>query len=386
MSNPTSILIVDDNLSYRTFLTKLIGGMEDVRLLASASNGRSALTRLQNNQVDLVLLDMQMPEMDGLETLKRIQETHPEVGVIMISGEYASDADVVVRALEMGALDFLPKASVAPGETSVQFLQRHLRALMQQFHGRRSLSRVRRMTAKNASAAPLHVVVEEEANPRPEGTKPFPFPHPAALPGRIDLVVMGASTGGPNALNEVIPRLPEDLGVPVLVVQHMPAFLTASLAKSLHAKSALRVHEAGEGDIIEPGTVFVAPGGRHLLVENAFKERDKVVRGRIRLSDTPPVNSVRPSVDVLFQSVAKTYGGHVLAVMMTGMGSDGLRGVQELKTRGGYCLSQSEGTCVVYGMPRAVDEAALSDERVALADLADRIAQLIKDSPGWRQP
>ena len=385
MTHSTNILIVDDNLSYRKFLTHLIGRMEGVQLLPSASSGRNALTRLQNNEVDIVLLDMQMPEMDGLETLKRIQEIHPEVGVIMISGEYASDADAAVQALEMGALDFLPKAATEPGETSIQFLQRHLRALMHQFQGRRNLNLARQMTARNVAVAPSHRPTEAEKSQRRDEPKSVSFPHASTVPGRIDLVLIGASTGGPNALNEVIPRLPGTLGVPVLVVQHMPAFLTNSLAKSINAKSALCVQEAVEGDPLEPGTVYIAPGGKHLLVERAAGKRGSDIQGVIRLSESPPENSVRPSVDVLFRSAADAYGGHVLAIIMTGMGSDGLKGVRELKKLGCYCLSQSEATCVVYGMPRAVDEAALSDERVALDDLADRITQLIGDSPVWGQ-
>jgi len=385
VTHPTKILIVDDNLSYRKFLTHLIEGMEGVRLVPSASNGRSALTRLQNNKVDIVLLDMQMPEMDGLETLQRIHEVHPEVGVIMISGEYASDADAVVRALEMGALDFLPKATVEPGETSVQFLHRHLRALMHQFQGRRNLNLARQMTARNVSSSNSHRPAEGEKRQKAAEPNPASFLRSSPRPGRIDLVVMGASTGGPNALNEVIPRLPGTLGVPVLVVQHMPAFLTSSLAKSLNAKSALCVREAEEGEPIEAGTVCIAQGGKHLLVERPPGKRDNGIRGVVRLNESPPENSVRPSVDVLFRSAADAFGGHVLAVIMTGMGSDGLKGVQELKRTGCYCLSQTEATCVVYGMPRAVDEASLSDERVALTDLADRITQLVSDSPRWRQ-
>lgn len=376
MTERLNILIVDDNLIYRKFLARVIQDLEGVEIVSPAATGAIALKRMQRSPVDLVLLDLQMPEMNGLETLHRIRRDHPEVGVIMISGEFAPDADVVVKALQQGALDFLPKAPMDTGNT-VLALRKHLGTLLHQFQGRRNLNRARQISSRGA-ARPLPV---EAAQAGLEPPAPLPFPASSRdQTGRIDVVVIGASTGGPNALSEVIPRLPGDLGVPILVVQHMPSFLTCSLAKSLNDKSALQVHEAVEGEPLKPDTVYVAPGGRHLQVKPGAAERGTPRRRFLRLGDGPPENSVRPSADVLFRSVAEAFDGHVLAVIMTGMGNDGMKGVQALKSGGCYCITQTAGSCVVYGMPRAVDEAGLSDESADLDELAGRIEALIKAS------
>ncbi len=387
VSHKLTVLIVDDELIYRTFLSRVMAALDGVELVPPAANGRIALARLKAKAVDLVLLDMKMPEMSGLETLRRIRQDHPEVGVIMISGEYASDAKVVIEALELGALDFLPKAMVAePDGNSVLTLRAHLRTLFHQFQGRRALQQARRMASRAGnstdSGRTQTDVVPGSGTADPPcavhgGPPSRTVPVRAARFGRIEVVAIGTSTGGPNALGEVIPRLPKDLAVPILIVQHMPPFLTASLAQSLDAKSAMGVHEALDNEPLEAGNVYLAPGGRHLTVASEPSHPGGSRRRFIRLDDGPPENSVRPSADVLFRAVAKSFGGHTLAVIMTGMGNDGMKGVQALKEHGCYCITQTQETCVVYGMPRAVDEAALSNERVDLHAIAGRIIDLV---------
>jgi len=396
VSENLSILIVDDDLHYRSFLAKVIEALDGVELVPPAANGRIALARLQSKSVDLVLLDMQMPEMSGLEVLRRVRENHPDIGVIMISGAYASDADVVVEALELGALDFLPKTpSLDSEDNMVLGFRSHLRTLFHQFQGRRNLRRARKMASETGRFQPRKDMAGDSIStsfghawPRQTSDVPTwrPGSIPSVRPGKIDVVVIGASTGGPNALSELIPRLPGNLRVPVLIVQHMPAFLTASLADSLNAKSEMDVHEAVDGEILKAGSAYIAPGGTHLTVasESALEGTSK--RRFIRLDHGPPENSVRPSADVLFRSVAESFQGHTLAVIMTGMGNDGMKGVRALKQQGCYCLAQSEDTCVVYGMPRAVDEAALSDERVELPTMADRMVELIDGSTREGKP
>jgi two-component system chemotaxis response regulator CheB len=189
----------------------------------------------------------------------------------------------------------------------------------------------------------------------------------------FDVIAIGISTGGPNALSELIPALPKELGIPILIVQHMPPVFTASLANTLNKKSALHVKEAEDQEAILPDTVYIAPGGRHMTIKkNAGNQ------SIIALTDDAPVNSCRPSVDVLFRSVPAAYGAKVLSIIMTGMGNDGLAGVRALKEIGCYSLTQSADTCVVYGMPRAVDEQGISDEQVALSNLPKRIMELIR--------
>jgi two-component system, chemotaxis family, protein-glutamate methylesterase/glutaminase len=194
----------------------------------------------------------------------------------------------------------------------------------------------------------------------------------------FQVVAIGVSTGGPGALLEVIPRLPADLGAPVLVVQHLIPEFTEALAGNLDRLSALKVVLARAGQPLEPGRVYLAPGNRHMVVRSSRPDHLGRVRTAIGLNNGPPVQSCRPAADVLFKSLAPVYGRRTLAVVMTGMGRDGREGVRAIKRQGGYCLTQSEGTCVVYGMPRAVDLAGLSDEKVPLDRLAARIAALVR--------
>jgi two-component system chemotaxis response regulator CheB len=199
-------------------------------------------------------------------------------------------------------------------------------------------------------------------------------PHPAGL--RIEVVVIGVSTGGPNALAKVIPNLPANFNIPVLIVQHMPEFLTQHLAVNLDQKSILKVKEAVNGEELKPGNVYLAPGGKHMVVMQSKKSDKSQPQKVILLNNDPPENSCRPSVDVLLMSIAASYNGNVLVVIMTGMGSDGMKGIKALKEKGGYCLSQTKDTCAVYGMPRSVDEAGLSDEKIPLENMAERIIAL----------
>ncbi len=200
----------------------------------------------------------------------------------------------------------------------------------------------------------------------------------APVLNRIDVVGIGISTGGPNALGELLPRLPADFPVPILLVQHMPPLFTASLAEYLDERSRVAVREARDGEPVLPGCVYLAPGGRHMVVRRLAGPDGEASSLVIGLNENPLENSCRPSVDVLFRSLAAHHDGNMLAVIMTGMGNDGCEGVRAMKRRGCLCLTQSEASCIVYGMPLAVDEAELSDEQVPLDQLADRITQLVR--------
>jgi two-component system chemotaxis response regulator CheB len=203
--------------------------------------------------------------------------------------------------------------------------------------------------------------------------KPMILKRPGRQIGRIDLVAIGVSTGGPNALQEVVPQLPQDFPLPILTVQHMPPMFTASLAARLDAISAIRVVEGSDGEPIDRGTLYIAPGGRHMVVR-----RNADNRRVLGLTDSPPVNSCRPAVDVLLRSLAMMYGGHVLTVILTGMGSDGLAGGTAVRRKGGYAIVQDEKTSVIWGMPGAVAEADQADEIVPLSRMAARITEIVE--------
>lgn len=378
------VLVVDDTIVYRTILSAIIEELPGTALAATAPNGKIALAKMENTEVDLVLLDVEMPVMDGLKTLEVIGERFPSVGVIMISGANTSAAGITIRALERGALDFIPKPEGTDPEESKRQLTQQIRRLVQLFQTRRALRTTRKATGERAVATSA----PERSRTFAAAAAPSPLPGPSArvLPernaakrvSRVELVVIGVSTGGPNALKEVIPRLTPALNVPVLIVQHMPPLFTASLAESLGRKSQLPVREAQEGESICANTVLIAPGGRHMVIRSDPNGGGGFV---VALNDNPPEQNCRPSVNVLFRSASTYFGGKILSVVMTGMGEDGCEGVRTMKRQGCICLTQEESSCVVYGMPRAVDEAGLSDARVPLDQLADRILQLVHN-PG----
>jgi two-component system chemotaxis response regulator CheB len=378
------ILVVDDNVIYRKFISHVVEEIEGVELTIPAANGKIALARLRQTPVDLILMDIQMPEMDGLETLLEVRKSHPEVGVVMMSATYPADADMVIRALESGALDFFPKTGLDDGDNGVLALRKRITALIRHVQVQKNLQRARLMAGNGAPDTPDKPTTdqrladsvkgsEKEQNSKKEKRSFLT----TRLPSKIDVIVIGASTGGPNALGDIIPRLPVNLDVPILLVQHMPPSLTASLATSLDSKSKVTVMEAKDGQYLTPNTVFLAPGGHHMVIDKVIGKENRNNGRCVRLNTDPPENSVRPSVDVLLRSLADAYRTNILVVIMTGMGNDGLKGISILKERGScYCMTQSEETCVVYGMPRAVDEACLSDERTPLDLMAERITHL----------
>jgi two-component system chemotaxis response regulator CheB len=374
-----TVLIVDDTVVYRRILSEVVESLPDTVLAGTAPHGRLAMTRLEQNPVDLVLLDVEMPEMDGLETLKEIRRLHPATSVVMVSGTNMSSAEITLRCLEQGAIDFLRKPEGSDVEASRNELKEKLRPLVRHVQTRLNLQRgssPARAPSAPPAPSPVKPLVQPEAPlpPRPVRSAP--------LPSRFDVVGIGVSTGGPNALLEVVPKLPADFPLPILLVQHMPPLFTASLAEHLDQKSKLSVREAKDGEAILPGSVLIAPGGKHMVVRRYADGEKGGAVPVVGLNENPPEHSCRPSVDVLFRSIAAQYEGNMLAVIMTGMGSDGCEGVRAMKRRGCLCLAQTESTCVVYGMPLAVDEAGLSDERIPLERLADRLIHLAKKGRG----
>lgn len=355
------VLIVDDSIVYRKIIVAAVEGTGCVSVVQSASNGIIALERIDQGRFDVVLLDVNMPEMDGIETLSRIKRKHPEVSVIMVSSTEGKNAEITLKALEMGAMDFIMKPLEENYERNMQILQNYLQGLFAQVILKRMESGKRSgfVELKNVEGIRTNLNVQPFEKKRMTG---------------IDLVVIASSTGGPVALEKVLTGLPDDFVKPILVVQHMPEGFTGVMAESLDKKCKQHVMEGKNGDVVRAGQIIIAPGGSHMVLKKEHALRI------IELQKTAYVNGVRPSADILFKSVAQQYEkSRILAIVLTGMGSDGMEGVAELKKKCCcYCITQSEESCVVYGMPRSVVEAGLGDEILNIGEIALRIQQIVK--------
>lgn len=340
-----SVLIVDDSGLYRRILSEAVTNAAADSEVLLAENGLQALEILAAKRADACLLDVNMPVMDGLETLKRVKLSHPQLPVIMVSGDSKDGPALTVQALRLGALDFITKPLDQDFEANMLLMSSHLKALF---------DHIRRQGGRRAPQSPARA----GRRGAPAGTRP------------ADLVVIASSTGGPVALEKVVPKLDAGFPKPILVVQHMPPDFTKAFSESLDRKSRIAVREAKEGDGIVPGRVLIAPGGYHMKVK-----RISASEQRIRLEKSEPVCGVRPSADVLFASAASAYENmNVLAVVLTGMGKDGTDGVAALKEKTSCrCITQSERSCVVYGMPWSVCESGLSDGVFDIEEIAEQI-------------
>lgn len=377
--NKLKVMVVDDTVVYRKILKDVLTEIDSVEVTGTAPNGDLAMRKINLDPPDLVLLDVEMPIMDGLQTLEEIKKKFPQIGVIMVSGVNERQAAITMEALSKGALDFVPKPTGNNIQANIDSLKQSLSPIISLFLTRKTLSGFKgtkptRFVDPTASKASETKPEIKPVLPKTESRLVITSPTiKCEIPKKIDILVVGVSTGGPNALAKFIPLLPDNLDIPVLIVQHMPPMFTKSLASHLGSKSKIPVIEAENENIVEANKVYIAPGGKHMVI-NKIDSTNK-----ISIIDTAPVNSCKPSVDVMFESIPSVYKGNILSVIMTGMGADGMNGVKKLKTTSCYCITQSEESCVVYGMPRAVDEAGLSDERIHLDNLAERVTSIIKN-------
>ncbi|MCZ6556816.1 MAG: chemotaxis-specific protein-glutamate methyltransferase CheB [SAR324 cluster bacterium] len=373
MMQPLKIMVVDDSSLYRRIMTKSVESLGLVTEVKTAPSGAIALKKIPDFHPDIVLLDIEMPEMNGIEVLGIIKREFPDVTVILVSGVNSRSADITIEGLSSGAADFIPKPTGSNLEENTALLRRGLKDAIDLITAKRH-ARKERKKLRSESPTKSALPIQPGAAPSPR-VAPMARRAPSILPARIEIVGIGVSTGGPSALGALVPTLPKNFSVPVVIVQHMPPVFTESLARSLDNNSNLSVCEAQEGQVLEPGRVYIAPGGIHTMVKRVTdQEQHKLI---VRLNDGPPVNSCKPAVDVLFDSLAQAVGGRTLAVIMTGMGHDGRYGTARIKSEMGYCLSQSEESCTVYGMPQAVDQAGLSDEIIHLQDLSGRITTIV---------
>lgn len=370
--NRLSVLIIDASVVYRRLLSDIIAGLGQVGRVSATINAKVALSRMEVTPIDLVIFDLDSSVDQAFGSLEQIREAFPEVMIIAIGGEKKFTAAMAVAAMQSGALQLISKPSDHKDQADLERFSKELGAWLHSIQGRQAAVRARRLAVHPKSPPRSAGTLAPRREPATPTTAPRAEEAGVPRVGNFDIVAIGVSTGGPNALQQVIPCLPANLGAPVLLVQHMPPDFTGALAESLAQRSAIKVVEAHQGETITPGVVYLAPGGKHMVA----RVIPGLAYGIIGLNSDPPVNSCRPSADVLFKSLAPIFGSRILAVVMTGMGNDGREGVRAIKNKGGYCLNQSENSCVVYGMPRAVDEAGLSDERVPLHRLAERIAAL----------
>ena len=345
------VLVVDDSAFMRNALTKMLSSDPEITVVGTAWNGLDAIEKVAELKPDLVTMDIEMPRMDGIEALRRIMATNP-VPVIMVSSLTTEGARSTLDALDIGAVDFVPK-NLSDLAVNIVKVREILLDKVKQIGGRVP---GRRMPSRPASAS---------AVPAPARTS-------YRTERRIGIVAIATSTGGPKALQDVIPKLPKDLSVPVIVVQHMPPAFTGPFAKRLNEISGLTVKEAEEGEPLRAGVVLVAPGRGHLSLR-----RVRLGEYVVSVSENRPDLIYRPSADVMMSSVAEMYPGRALGVILTGMGNDGEKGMREIKSSGGRTLAQDEATCVVYGMSRAVVEAGLADKVVPIEEVAGEIVNAV---------
>lgn len=352
MAGHIRILIVDDSPFMRRAINSLLEGEKDITVVGFAKDGQDAIRQVQDLKPDIVTMDIEMPVMNGLKALKIIMEKFP-LPVIMLSSLTEDGAEGTLDALDIGAVDYIPK-NLSNVSLNILKIKDDL------------LSKIRAITVKKYVFRQYGDITAVEYAERAS------LEEDTDGKNRIDIVAIGSSTGGPRALQDVIPKIPENFPVPIIMVQHMPKAFTGSFAERLSSMSHINVIEASGNEIIKPGTAYLSPGDKHLSIEKAGREGI-----RITLSNEPADLTNRPSVSFMMESVAKEYPGKALGIILTGMGSDGLSGMKKIKEGGGKTIAQDEATCVVYGMPKVVADAGLADAVLPVYRIGNEIVKEI---------
>ena len=346
------VLIVDDSVVMRRILTEVIAADLDLEVAAYAANGQIAMSLLSQVAPDIVTLDVEMPVMNGLATLKALRAAGYKLPVIMFSTLTERGAEATIDALALGASDYVAKPS---GGGDYNAARERIREAV--------VPKIKALCRRLLPAAPIAGVPAQRLPSVAHRIKSSP----------VKVLAIGCSTGGPNALAEILPGIPSDFPSPILIVQHMPPTFTRFLAQRLSTLCRMPVEEAVDGTAMRPGAMWVAPGGSHMLVEGESGT------AKIRITLTPPENSCRPSVDVMFRSVAAVFGGSALAVVLTGMGQDGLRGCEQLSSAGAEILVQDEATSIVWGMPGFVARGGFADAVLPLTAIGPQIVKRVAE-------
>ncbi len=355
------VLVVDDAVVVRKIVTDTLSSDPDIEVIATAANGKIALQKIPQLNPDILTLDIEMPEMDGLQTLEAARKIYPKLPIIMFSTLTERGGAKTLEALALGATDYVTKpANVGSVSVAMQRIRDEL------------IPKIKMFCAKTAGLEAPTTAVPKPIQKTSAPTVPRPVARPRPFNQKRDILAIGVSTGGPNALADLFPTLPRDLPVPIVLVQHMPPFFTKLLAERLSSKSPMDIQEGKAGEKLEPGKAWIAPGDYHMILE---KKADGVY---LKTNQEPQENSCRPAVDPLFRSVAEIYGPRTLSVILTGMGQDGMKGCEQIKDKGGYVIVQDEDTSVVWGMPGFVARAGLADEILPLNQIGPRIVSLLK--------
>jgi two-component system chemotaxis response regulator CheB len=362
------VLVVDDTILFRKVLSDALNSIPNVEVVGTAANGRIALQKIDELKPDLITLDIEMPGMNGLQVLEEIRKNGYNCGVIIVSSFTVQGGDYTIKALERGAFDFITK----PTEGSIEQNRTHVHDALvppiRTFQRRREISSI--LHGENSIQKP---VVSKEMT---TAMRPSRVVQNGTIKrnstSKIEMILIGVSTGGPAALALLIPTIPVDINVPVIIIQHMPPLFTKSLAESLNNKSLIHVKEAEKDDILRPGVAYIAPGGKQMKIVLNNNQREIII------NDDPPENNCKPSVDYTFRSIANNLQIKCISIILTGMGSDGTLGLRLLKRHGSYTIAQNEASCVVYGMPKAAVEANVVDEILPLEHIGSRITTLLR--------
>ncbi len=357
-------VVVDDTIVYRKIVGDVLKAIPGVEVVGTANNGKIALSKIKTLKPDLITLDIEMPEMNGIEVLQELKKMDKPPLTVMLSTLTQQGSEMTIRALELGAFDFVPKPEAGKMADNLLKVKQAIDPIIKVIK--------RRKGGVSAFSSTGTVAPAKPAAPKPVRPRAA-IPKTPVIRSKSEIVGIGISTGGPNALTKMIPMLPANFKAPILIVQHMPPMFTASLANSLNNKSQLEVKEAEDGDVVQPGRVLIAPGGKQMKI---IAGADGLTR-KIKITDDPPENSCKPSVDYLFRSIAQHYVGRSTGVIMTGMGSDGSKGLTQMKKNGSVVIAQDEDSCTVFGMPKEPIETGLADVIAPLDRIADEIVKTV---------
>ncbi len=374
------MLVVDDSSLMRKLIRKMVEEDPDITVVDTAMNGIFALKKIETRDPDVILLDIEMPEMNGVEFLEKCRELGIEIPIIVLSSLGKNRPELTTKCLTLGAKDFIIKPS-GTISMDIELVKEEVNSKIKFFHYELTKQPFKRKGLKKdiekliSPKEKQRVTIKTELLPRVEKPKKIAESATIGLNEKlknidsIEAVTIGISTGGPYALRKIIPLFPASFPLPILIVQHMPSGFTYEFSKGLDEISPTRVKEAEDGDKIEKGNVYIAPGNRHLIVK---RYAGNII---VSLSDSPHVCGHRPSAEVLFDSAITAYGNRMISVIMTGMGKDGARGIKRVSIKGGITLAQSERTCVVFGMPKVAVDIGGIDEIVDLDDIPYKIME-----------